>query len=80
MAVLAMAYQLEVALVLGEVALEDLEDERLDGHRVVDRDVPDALALVPARLAAPRLRLVHDVVGHEQPRLQPLDAPGEGEG
>ena len=54
MAILAMAYQLEVALVLGEVALEDLEDQRFDGDRVVDGDVPHALALVPARLAAAR--------------------------
>ena len=54
MAILAMAYQLEVAFVLGEVALEDLEDQRFDGDRVVDGDVPHALALVPARLAAAR--------------------------
>ena len=54
MAVLAMAYQLEVALVLGEVALEDLEDQGFDGNRVIDGDVPHALALVPARLAAAR--------------------------
>eukprot|EP00964_Phaeocystis_antarctica_P094783 scaffold61425_cov27-Phaeocystis_antarctica.AAC.1 len=37
--------KLEVALVLGEVALENLEDQGFDGDRVVDGDVPHALAL-----------------------------------
>ena len=63
-----------------KVTLEDLVDLRFEDDPIVDRVHLHVVELVPARLSAPRLRLVHDVVRHQEERLQPLDAPAEDGG
>ena len=63
-----------------KVTLEDLVDLSFEDDPIVDRVHLHVVELVPARLSAPRLRLVHDVVRHQEERLQPLDAPAEDGG
>jgi hypothetical protein len=65
-----------VAGVAAEVLAEHAVHHRLQDEAVVDRQQAHAALLVPARLAAPRHRLVHNIVGDEEEGLEPLDAPG----
>ena len=58
-----------------EVLLQHAVDLALQHQTVVDGVHLDLVVLVPARLAAASHRFVHDVVPHEERRLQPLDAP-----
>lgn len=62
--------EVDVRRVRAEVLLEQPVDRRLEDERVVDGDEADALVAVPARLAAARDARVHDVVRHEEERLQ----------
>jgi hypothetical protein len=57
--------------------LEQLVDGRLDEERVVDGDGAHVLHLVPARLPAARDGAVHEIVAHEEKRLQNLNGPAE---
>eukprot|EP00966_Prymnesium_polylepis_P288282 6658861-Prymnesium_polylepis.1 len=70
-------HELHVRRVVGKVALEHDVDLGLEDEAVVDGVHLDVVAQVPARLPAPRLRIVHDVVHHEEHCLQPLDTPAE---
>ncbi len=70
-------HQRDVEGGVAEVLLQDHVDVRLEQDPVVDRVEAHAVHLVPARLAAPRLRRVHHVVGDEEEGLEPLDAPAE---
>mmetsp|Transcript_19016 Transcript_19016/g.53027 ORF Transcript_19016/g.53027 Transcript_19016/m.53027 type:complete len:423 (-) Transcript_19016:112-1380(-) len=64
--------------VVRKVSLDDFVDKGLDGDGVVDGNVPGiAERLVPAGLSPAGDGGVHDVIGHQQPGLEPLDGPSQ---
>mmetsp|Transcript_45147 Transcript_45147/g.118460 ORF Transcript_45147/g.118460 Transcript_45147/m.118460 type:complete len:239 (-) Transcript_45147:16-732(-) len=73
--------EVDVQLGLGaKVLLEEDVDVCLEQEAVIDRIHLHVRQQVPAHLPAARLGCVHDVIHHEEHRLQPLDCPAEGGG
>mmetsp|Transcript_13246 Transcript_13246/g.36599 ORF Transcript_13246/g.36599 Transcript_13246/m.36599 type:complete len:224 (+) Transcript_13246:154-825(+) len=73
--------ELHVGRVLLEVASQRLVDEILQKESIVDAVVlRDVRVLVPAGAATSRDAAIHDVVGHEEERLQPLHLPSQDGG
>mmetsp|Transcript_60504 Transcript_60504/g.131083 ORF Transcript_60504/g.131083 Transcript_60504/m.131083 type:complete len:331 (-) Transcript_60504:156-1148(-) len=70
-------HQLAIVGLHPEVTLQCPEHEVLDQKGVIDGYLLDVRILVPAWLASSSLGVVHDVVGNQEPGLQPLDAPPE---
>mmetsp|Transcript_13583 Transcript_13583/g.19959 ORF Transcript_13583/g.19959 Transcript_13583/m.19959 type:complete len:220 (-) Transcript_13583:265-924(-) len=73
-------HQLGVVGLAAKVPLQDAEHSRLQEERVVDGNHLHIGFLVPTGLTPPGLRVVHDVVRHQEEGLQPLHTPPQGSG
>lgn len=62
--------QIQITRLRAKVLLEGLEDEGLEQERIVDGNHLHIGLAIPARLSATRNGLVHDIVGHQEKRLE----------